>query len=406
MESLQSHEIRKLRKKILLQLNWGEVASWHSKMYEELSDRIFEKSGVMLSVTTLKRFFGSVNHAGAPSASTLDALSQFCGSENWRAFKLANRDKRWKVSSPSKTVYVTFGFLLAIVTVSLLSNRRPDLVIDASAFSFSSRVLSHEYPNSVIFDFHIPVSISADTFKIQQYWDPTKTIFVRKEQQKATGIYYFPGYFKAKLLVDKKVALEHDLFLKSNGWIGSVEYDPIPKYFLPITKPNRLSYPLEITDEVENLTNPLYTTFHFVDDLGPVSGDNFTLTTTLQNVFDERWAVCQKTRIYILSTQGAMIIPFSKIGCSSDNNLMLNDVYLSGKENDLSSLSADFSEPKEIEILVRDNTMQVYVQGQQVFKGQYMEPMGKLVGLRFRFEGLGEVLDYQLKDQNDEIIEL
>ncbi|MEM7296633.1 MAG: hypothetical protein AAF391_00025 [Bacteroidota bacterium] len=399
-------DIVRLKDQLEKTLGWGSVAGWHSKMFDELSEQVFQSTKVMLSIATLKRFFGVVKHEGAPSITTLDALSQFVGKENWRDFKLAANSTSINFRTPRKSVYVTIGFVLAIVTISLIGNRGPEMVINAAEFSFTSKVLSKEYPNSVVFDFQIPASIRADSLFIQQYWDPTKTISISKDQTQATGIYYFPGYFKAKLMVDGQTAQSHDLFLKSEGWLGMIEYESTPKYFQPIVNNTTLSFPPEIVNEVMVREEPVVSSFHYIDDLGDVSGDNFSLKTSIQSTFDDRWAVCQSLRIYFIGSTGAMIIPFSKIGCISDNNLMLNDVYLRGKEHDLSALSADFSQPVELDIQVKDQQVTISIDGKEVYIQRYESSMGTLVGTRFKFNGLADVGSFSLRDIQGSMIPL
>ena len=38
-----------------------------------------------------------------------------------------------------------------------------------------------------------------------------------------SSIYYRPGFFKAKLVVRNSIMSEHDLFIKTNGWLPLVE---------------------------------------------------------------------------------------------------------------------------------------------------------------------------------------
>lgn len=400
----QEAHISRLKQEIEKKLDWGSVDQWHSSMFDELSKRIFEVTQVMLSATTLKRFWGVVKHDSAPSITTLDTLAQFAGRENWRDFKLAKEHATKKRRAPRKSLYVTLGFILAIVTIGLIGNREPVVIINASEFTFSSRVLSKEYPNSVVFDFDIPPNIKTDSLQIQQYWDPTKIISIRNDQSQATGIYYFPGYFRAKLLVDGLEVQSHDLFLKSEGWLGLIEYSPIPKYFTPELSDQGLAFPDDIFQEVSKLESPVVCSFHFIDDLGQISGDNFSFSTTVQNEYDDRWAVCQAMTIYFIGTKGAMIVPLSKIGCSSDLNLMLNDVYLRGKKHDLSALSGHFSNAVEINIEVSEKVMTVTLDGIEVYQNEYYEPMGDLVGVRFKFKGLAKVESLELRNQKGEIV--
>ena len=401
-DSSENKEILRLREHLEKHLGWGRASDWHSSMYTELSDKIFEKCQVMLSAATLKRFWGAVNHEGAPSISTLDTLSRFLDHANWREFKLEGRKKRkakLPKHIPRKSLYVTVGFFIALFMILIVGNKRVDDPEVLAAIPFSSRPVTTTYPNSVVFDFDLK-NVRSDSILIQQYWDPTKTIRIRRDQKQATGIYYFPGYFRAKLLVDGQSVKEHDLYLRSDGWIGTINYQPVPKYFsLEGSDERQLVCSGDVIEEVKSLEEPMTTTFHYVSDLGSISGDNFTLQSTLKISWNDKWAVCQSARIYVLATDGAMIIPFSSIGCSSNNGLMLNDVFLSGKENDLSAFGTDLSRYTDLEIKVRNKKIFVSINGNQVYEGEYFETMGRLVGLRYRFLGVGEVSSFSLQDQ-------
>ena len=97
-------DISKLQNTIQEFLGWGNVSTWHSRMFDELSDKIFQETSVMISVPTLKRFFGVVKHEGSPSVTTLDTLSKFVGYENWRSFKTAQpapKKKYFKATASS-----------------------------------------------------------------------------------------------------------------------------------------------------------------------------------------------------------------------------------------------------------------------------------------------------------------
>jgi hypothetical protein len=96
-----------------------------------------------------------------------------------------------------------------------------------------------------------------------------------------------------------------------------------------------------------------------------------------------------------------MIIPFSKLGCVSNNNILLNDVYLSGKKHDLSAFGADFTDFTSVQILNEDKLISIFINDEKVYSNTYSDTMGKLVGLRFKFLGLGEVESFELYDQNN-----
>ena len=83
---------------------------------------------------------------------------------------------------------------------------------------------------------------------------------------------------------------------------------------------------------------------------------------------------------------------------------MLNDVYLRGRENDLSALSADFDEFVNLQVKVANQNVRILINNQSVYEIEYDSSMGKLVGLRFKFQGLGKVKNYEIKNSDNEPI--
>lgn len=392
---------RRLQQELERQLDWGPPSAWHNSMFTELSELIIQKCKVDLSPTTLKRFFGTVNHNGSPSTTTLDTLSQFVGYENWRSFKLSSKKVTWlsNFQLPSKGLYLSLGFLAAFIVIVLIGTKRPQGSVSLESLSFSSRPVTNSFPNSVVFDFDLK-GVDVDNMRIQQYWDPEKTISISKDQKQATGIYYFPGFFRARLMIGSDTASQHDLFLRSNGWMGTIDYSPIPKYFTPASSAESvLTLPQSLTKEIEASEEGETSTYHYVNDLGNVDGDNFQLDATIKIDYTEKWAVCQRALIYVLGSKSALIIPFSKIGCSSDNWVMLSDNYLDGKQSDLSAFGCDLSQFTDVSISATDKNVVVSIAGAEVYQDSYTKTIGRIIGLRFKFLGYGEVKAFSLQNQ-------
>ncbi len=395
----------KLVQKCLLEieenLEWGSSDFWHNDVFIELSETIQQHTQVLLSPTTLKRIWGKVNYKSAPSISTLNTLSQFAGYINWRDFKLKNESQKplWleKRILQNMGIIVTSAAVLTIVFISFYSmigsNQNKLKEIDLTKIEFSSQPITDGLPNSVVFDFDLN-HITSDSIYIQQFWDVTKTIKINPEQNQATGIYYYPGYFGAKLLIDGKLIKEHDLFISSEEWIGTIDYKPVPKYVQSKDLfHNNLSFSKPILQEITANSTPIVSSFHLVKDFKDSSGDNLSIKTSVRNVYKEKWAVCQSLKIVVLGTNGALVIPFSIPGCVSDINLMLNDVYLNGKEHDLSVFGVDLSEFRTIGINIKEKHVIVLIDDKEIYSGLYNKSIGNIVGFRYRFLGAGEV-DY------------
>ncbi|NAY90924.1 hypothetical protein GTQ34_03245 [Muricauda sp. JGD-17] len=390
--------VQKCLEHIESQLGWGASDTWHNDMFVELSERIQQETKVLLSPVTLKRVWGRIDYQSAPSITTLNTLAQFAGFQNWRDFK--GKAPKKSSSTLSNKIRANLGIIMlsasvmTLVFISFYSLRGPAPTgepIDVSKVVFKSRPIAKGLPNSVVFDLDLG-EINSDSIHIQQYWDPKKTIDLDPGQKQATGQYYFPGYFRAKLLVDGQAIKQHDLFIKTEGWLGTVDYRPIPKYFESQELHNeKLAFPVRAIEEITANEKPISSTFHMVKDFETISGDNFELRSTIKNTYRDKWAVCQNASIIILGTKGAMVIAFAIPGCASELWVMMNDVYISGKKHDLSGLGLDLSEAMEIKILVEDKTLNVVSRGQKLFSGSYNESIGRIAGVRYRFLGTGEV---------------
>ncbi len=402
--------VQECLKHIEKRLNWGVSSSWHNDVFVELSEKIHQETKVLLSPTTLKRVWGHVQYSSAPSISTLNTLAQFAGFQNWRDFK--NRPSERKTPVIFKRINANLGVimgsaaLMTLLFISLYSLTGKTTVIppDYSNLNFSSRPLAQGLPNSVVFEFDLS-NVDSDSIHIQQYWDPSKTIQLSKEQTQATGQYFYPGYFRAKMVIDGEIVKEHDLFIKSEGWLGTIDYDPIPKYLRSINLgEGRLAFERSLMDQVHQNETPLQTSFHLIEEFKSVSVDNFELNTTIRSTFNDKWGVCQMASIVIIGTKSAMVIPFSISGCVSEIGLMLSDRYLSGKEHDLSAFSTDLSSSRNIQLSVVNKELKVLIDNQLVYHQAYSKSIGDLAGLRYRFLGTGEVEMLRITDSNGAIV--
>ncbi len=401
--------VRKCLLQIEESLGWGSSENWHSDVFIELSEQIQQRTKVLLSPVTLKRVWGRIEYQSAPSKTTLNTLAQFAGFQNWRDFKgttsQKSRNPLARIVSANLGVIMLSASVMTVIFISFFSlkgsNSNVDS-IDPSNIVFSSRPIVKGLPNSVVFNLDLE-GIKSDSIHIQQYWDPTKTISLSSGQKTAVGQYYRPGYFRAKLLVDGEVIKQHDLFIKSEGWLGTLDYNPIPKYITSYdTLEEKLSFPREILNEIKENDEPFTSTFHMVEDFKEISGDNFILETSLRNVYRDKWAVCQSTFVIVLGTKGAMVVSFSIPGCISELGVMLNNVYLSGKKHDLSGLGLDLSETRNLKIKVKDKQVEVFSENNTIFTGNYNQSIGRIVGVRYRFLGAGEVSKSELQSLNGE----
>ena len=214
-----------------------------------------------------------------------------------------------------------------------------------------------------------------------------------------------PGYFRAKLILDGKIIKEHDLFIKSENWMATIDHQPVPTYIKKddLLLKDEMGVTKNVLDEIKNIDKPTWLTYHIVKSFDGLQSDNFTLNASIKNILAEGPAVCKTAKIFVLCSKGAFIIPFTIPGCISDINLTVNDLYLDGNSNDLSSFSADLSEWAKVKVEVRNRVMKISLNDKVIREEAYKEDAGEVVGLRFSFLGAGAVKDIKISDGNGNI---
>jgi len=181
--------------------------------------------------------------------------------------------------------------------------------------------------------------------------------------------------------------------LKSRGWITTIDDKPVPTY---LTKELIMDGSLAISNgaysEIKKRTEPTYLTYHNVGEF-IFDANSFELETSIRNTYSSGPAVCQISKLILLCTKGAIIIPLSVPGCVSDLNVMVGDNYLSGKENDLRVFTTDMTGWQNLKLEAQNNNLSIFLNELKIYDVENMGDLGKLVGIRFSFLGAGEV-DY------------
>ncbi|SHN28817.1 hypothetical protein [Chitinophaga sp. CF418] len=85
--NLETDYIQRCLKLVEIRFDRGANSEWSSYDFEKLSDAIQEATGVVLSVTTLKRLWGKLSYTNTPAITTLNTLAQYAGYEDWGMFR-------------------------------------------------------------------------------------------------------------------------------------------------------------------------------------------------------------------------------------------------------------------------------------------------------------------------------
>lgn len=412
--------IEKTKKLFEIATGWGDSSDWTNQDFVVLSEKIQEKTGVALSHVTLKRVWGKVKYESLPNTHTLDTLVQFLGYESWRAFKSQNGNGgsvpatqgasadvpiTGEVAQPEfikkRNPYLKAGILLACasaIAVSILFTRKkhPPAISDDDYKFSSKKVVSVGLPNSVVFNYDATKS-PYDSVIIQQSWDRHLQVKVSKNEHQHTSIYYYPDYYKAKLIVGNRIVSMHRLLIKSDGWLPAVTQAPVPVYFKKDEAIANGKISLS-TDQLKAKNVKLQPTasdvlYANVRDFGEIYSDNFIFETAVRNDYREGASVCQLSKIYILCEGTAIGIPLCAKGCISNLDLLFTNYYASGRHVDLSVFGVDFSSWVKVRIETKNRKAQIFLNDKMVFAVNEDIIKSKIVGIDYTFQGTGSV-DY------------
>jgi len=396
---------------------WGDSTDWTNQDFVILSEKIQERTGVALSHVTLKRVWGKVKYDSLPNTHTLDTLVQFLGYENWRDFKsqngngkavkndvseiISNGHHTEVNAAPVKNRMALKGIVVITLTGALMVlifsiNKSAPRIIN-SDYSFSSKkVIAEGVPNSVIFNYDA-IKSPYDSVVIQQSWDKTLAVKVSKNQHQHTSIYYYPDYYKAKLIVGGKIVSMHRLLIKSDGWVPIVALKPVPVYFSKEEATANGRFGLSVSQiEAKNIKmqpSPPYVIYSNVQDLGEIYSDDFVFETSVRNDYRVGAAACQNSIIYILCEGTAVGIPLCSKGCISNADLLFTNFFASGKDTDLSAFGVDFSSYVKVRVESKNGKGTIYLNDKLVYTVNHDVVRSKIIGFDFSFQGTGSI-DY------------
>lgn len=415
-DSSQLKSFYRLRTLIEEQLQWGESMGWNNYDFEKLSDKIQEKTGVTLSVSTLKRIFGRVNYKSAPSLTTLNILTQFAGFKDWRSFVQSLKEESVvtvvqeslplveKIAAPKKEKHFIFIkivlpavaiLLLGFITLNFLSVKGKR---DLSAFRFSSKtILTEGLPNSVVFDFDASAANGKDSVFISQTWDTRRKILINKNDKHHSAIYYYPGYFRAKLMIGDEIVREHDIQIKTDGWLGLIEaeWGKEPFYFKKdeITRGNEvvIDRPLLSKYNINLLPQLPPIRLYNQQDVHNITTDNFSFETELKNDFDSGANACQHIEVLLQAKDDILIVPLVNKACVGDIYLAAYGFYTNSKKDDLSGFGCNLHDWTKLRIMCINKHILFFINNKEVYSADITHLPTEIVGVQYRFNGVGAV---------------
>lgn len=432
MQDSERFYIEKCKTLIEETLRWKESRFWTQRDYEYLRESIFQKTGTLLSISTLKRLWKT--ESGLPHPSTLNALAMFLDYADWHVFKreccedvaeaMAGRTSSTRAGWRKRaldwiliirtrqafTVGIALVFIVVgVVTSRYLFHRLSENPFDDVIFT-SQKVVTNGVPNTIIFNYDVSM-LDTDSIEIQQSWDIRKRAKVSKDNHQHTSVYHYPGYHRAKLVVDGEIIREHHVHITTDGWLGTAVtqmWQDYPVYLRDeaIMESGRLYSDPDLIRQrlIDSGMAPYAVLYWNVSNFGEVDGDNFTIETQVKNDIAEGGLVGQYAQLVVLGQGGRTILPLTIPGCVGNIDVKFQDVWIRGRENDLSSFGCDMSEWNRLKCRIRDKHAEIYLNDQLIREVDYERSAGRVVGLLYTFLGCGSVDFIRMYDADGNLV--
>lgn len=418
-EELDKAWLTALQRQLEQHLQWGPIASWSQRDFQNLSDQLQEKTGVLISVSTLKRALGRVEFKGMPFHTTLNALVQLMGHKSWAQFKTSQQlmDEPTAPTLPAAHVpddlpaapaSRTVSKLLlgaAMLFVAVISagaawwlKPAPDLETEQGiepAVLHASLTQSDTTPFTVHFEYEVPKRYHDDLLLLSM-GDNKQHLRYANLNKEGKGQHQFKydehGFFMAKLFANKKILARLPILVATATWQTTIGLQKQELPVQPSLKAGVLTVDQsELDRRRADTLQRVRTNFKTYRNFG-VDADDCRIVMRLRSpasVYNAGWP---KTTIKLGCLGGNSHITLDKSQTVIDIFNQFSD-HVVDSASQFKHFVQDISEWSELELKTHNMQWQLSLNGKPIYSGQYTERLKNLYSLIIGFRGIGEI-DY------------
>lgn len=418
MDEYAKHLLDRCKRDIIEKYSGNREFVLKHSDYLTLAGEIYNASRILLSLSTLRRLFDE-NYSGSPKISTLNALAIYLGYDNWKEYYKENKGGKYGIGkaknklSPRKKALIFIIILVLpciyfIITKSLSFGN--DLVTDITFF-YNTDFDSTRIPVTVTFNYNIK-HIKKDSvyFHPMGYQGKDDIRFLNPQDTTATYTYLYPGCYYPKLVVNGEIIAQQRINFNTNKWIASIlKQKPFYVKYISdedIFKHGEMAFTDDILKKADYpLSEVEQTCYHLFKDFSNLNGDSICFETRIKNELIERSANSGIIVIDLFFEAAAIHMTFDDEKTSyQDLGLLIIDNYHSSDTQNLSFLNRNFKDWSKIKFNTSNNKFNLFTDDSLVFETGYKKKTGELMGIRYTFNGLGEVDYIRFYDQGGKLI--
>ena len=394
----------------------NEEGTLRQRDLEYLADSIEEKSGIKLSLSTLKRLWKR-DYDQTPHPSTLQALVSILGYKDWQEFKL-NANPPTAIPAPKKKVpsftrWMVLTAVMAIAVLFWLIAFRPgkldkiEPLIRGPVTFTGNKTVSQGVPSTIVFNYDVS-NVTADSFFFQQAWNNMEKMRIDPKDHYYSNIYYYPGFHKAKLIANDSIIKRFRVHITTNGWLPLVRYavtDKMPVYIKknnPVVNGALHIKQNDLRSCNVNMDKDFILSYYNVRDFEGTSSDNFSLDTKI--ICDSANNPCPAFELVIICEEHIFFVDLTGKGCEHNIAIKMGEVYQNGSNADLSAFGRDLYNWQHLQIQINHKQATIYLDEKPVHAITFKNDFGKVVGLNYNFTGTGAIDYVKLKNGEGQLV--
>ena len=416
--------VKKCLNDIIIQNGYANAQTLTQRDFDLLCKSIEDKTGILISVSTIKRLLnGDFNRL--PQIATLNAISNYVGFKTWQEYKISIHQINGNFNEVNHTVEVSdnnkshkkinwkwiVGLAIILIVSSLIIlnkiSKKRAIAYGNAQFSVK-KTTKNDIPNTVIFNYNID-NVEADSFFIQQSWDKNRRVKILKNNYTLTDIYYEPGYHTAKLYANDSIIKTVDISIPTDEWflyVNDKMHKNIPQYFKNSNPIKKGVLGLDKNDleknQIKNDEEKVFLYTYFPSKITE-SSDNYSLKARVR-MKEIRNNQCPYIMYEVFGQRYFNYFRSYSKGCASEAMFQFGENFTHGKKADLSPICTDVFQWNNVEIVVKNKNVNIFMNQKRVLSTKYSNSSGLITGLGFISNGLCEVDYVSLKTLDGKVI--
>ncbi|MCX2476988.1 hypothetical protein OQZ33_21825 [Pedobacter sp. MC2016-05] len=219
--------------------------------------------------------------------------------------------------------------------------------------------------------------------------------------RKVAKFFKNPGVVYAKLFYNGKPTDTTSVFMQTKGWVANSGNDTsrsFPIIGLKSLDPENIYVSEHQLDSAGLDTRKPFLIGYSNIKPSLISGDNFSFSCRVYSERNRPGTQCVGTALIILGEKDKHVINLFRKACAVFCDYKFSELRVLGTEDNLSALAFNPINGGNVTIKVQNKKASIFINGKNVLNTSYKTAIGKVMGIKILFNGIGRAVSPKLVD--------